>query len=66
MMSLTTPAPEPSLSNALECRHLSKQFRKRPVVHDVSITVNPGEIVGLLGPNGAGKTTMMDVITGKT
>ena len=64
MMSLTTPAPELSLSNALECRHLSKQFRKRPVVHDVSITVNPGEIVGLLGPNGAGKTTSFYIISG--
>ncbi len=64
MMSLTTPAPVSSLSNALECRHLSKQFRKRPVVHDVSITVNPGEIVGLLGPNGAGKTTSFYIISG--
>lgn len=48
----------------LSARHLSKQFRRRQVVRDVSITVNSGEIVGLLGPNGAGKTTSFHMIVG--
>lgn len=36
----------------------------RPLVHDVSLVLNPGEIVGLLGPNGAGKTTTFNLVTG--
>ena len=43
---------------------LHKFYRKRPVVSDVSIEVNPGEVVGLLGPNGAGKTTTFYMIIG--
>ncbi|MBI2992884.1 MAG: LPS export ABC transporter ATP-binding protein [Gammaproteobacteria bacterium] len=48
----------------LTVRHISKSFRKRQVLHDVSLTVNSGEIVGLLGPNGAGKTTSFHMIVG--
>lgn len=44
--------------------HLQKSYRKRKVVNDVSIHVNPGEIVGLLGPNGAGKTTCFYMMAG--
>ena len=36
----------------------------RPLVRDVSLELNPGEVVGLLGPNGAGKTTTFHLITG--
>jgi lipopolysaccharide export system ATP-binding protein len=36
----------------------------RPLVKDVSLTLNPGEVVGLLGPNGAGKTTTFNLVTG--
>ena len=41
----------------LATQHLSKTYGNRPVVKDVSFSVNRGEVVGLLGPNGAGKTT---------
>ncbi len=51
-------------TTGLEARHLGKRFKKRPVVHDVSLTVQRGEVVGLLGPNGAGKTTCFYMITG--
>jgi len=43
---------------------LKKCYRKRCVVNDVSLFVQPGEIVGLLGPNGAGKTTTFYMIVG--
>ena len=43
---------------------LGKSFKKRPVVRDVSLSVQRGEAVGLLGPNGAGKTTCFYMITG--
>ena len=48
----------------LEARHLQKSYGSRKVVHDVSISVKKGEVVGLLGPNGAGKTTSFYMIVG--
>lgn len=48
----------------LETNKLVKAYRARRVVNSVSITVNPGEVVGLLGPNGAGKTTTFYMIVG--
>ncbi|MGH7331299.1 MAG: ATP-binding cassette domain-containing protein, partial [Candidatus Rokuibacteriota bacterium] len=38
---------------------VSKRYGSRTVIHDLSFTVEKGEIVGFLGPNGAGKTTTM-------
>ncbi|MGL4232734.1 MAG: LPS export ABC transporter ATP-binding protein [Casimicrobium sp.] len=43
---------------------LKKRYKARTVVHDVSVTVDSGEVVGLLGPNGAGKTTCFYMIVG--
>ncbi|MEL6568462.1 MAG: LPS export ABC transporter ATP-binding protein [Pseudomonadota bacterium] len=43
---------------------LAKSFGKRQVVHNVSLSLQRGEIVGLLGPNGAGKTTCFYMIMG--
>lgn len=48
----------------LTVRELRKRYRKREVVHNVSLDINSGEIVGLLGPNGAGKTTCFYMILG--
>jgi lipopolysaccharide export system ATP-binding protein len=43
---------------------ISKSFKQRKVVDDVSFTVSPAQIVGLLGPNGAGKTTSFYIVVG--
>ena len=43
---------------------LSKTYKRRPVVRNVSLSLRRGEAVGLLGPNGAGKTTVFYMITG--
>jgi lipopolysaccharide export system ATP-binding protein len=51
-------------SSRLEARHLKKAYGSRKVVHDVSMQVSKGEVVGLLGPNGAGKTTSFYMIVG--
>ncbi len=51
-------------NSGLEARNLAKSFRRRPVLRDVSVSVQRGEAVGLLGPNGAGKTTCFYLITG--
>ncbi|RME34493.1 MAG: LPS export ABC transporter ATP-binding protein [Gammaproteobacteria bacterium] len=48
----------------LSARHLAKSFRSRQVVHDVSLELASGEVVGLLGPNGAGKTTSFHMVVG--
>ncbi len=48
----------------LSANKLSKQYKGRRVVQDVSLEINSGEIVGLLGPNGAGKTTCFYMIVG--
>jgi lipopolysaccharide export system ATP-binding protein len=48
----------------LEAHHLQKAYGSRKVVHDVSVQVDKGEVVGLLGPNGAGKTTSFYMIVG--
>src|SRR5438552_11281709 len=48
----------------LETQELSKAYRGRKVVDDVSVVVEQGEVVGVLGPNGAGKTTTFYMIVG--
>jgi len=48
----------------LYSKGLTKSYKKRTVVSDVSIDVQQGEIVGLLGPNGAGKTTTFYMFVG--
>jgi lipopolysaccharide export system ATP-binding protein len=48
----------------LETIEISKSYRGRRVVDDVSVHVSRGEIVGLLGPNGAGKTTSFYMVVG--
>ena len=50
--------------NSLRATNLSKTFKSRHVVKDVSVYINSGEVVGLLGPNGAGKTTSFYMIVG--
>ena len=56
--------PLDATESCLEARHLQKSYGSRMVVHDVSIAVKKGEVVGLLGPNGAGKTTSFYMIVG--
>ena len=48
----------------LQAAGLTKDYRGRKVVNDVSLELRPGEVVGLLGPNGAGKTTTFYMIVG--
>ncbi len=61
----TRPPLEVVAGNAgLVATGLGKRYRKRPVLRNVSISVQRGEAVGLLGPNGAGKTTCFYLIVG--
>ena len=48
----------------IEVTGLSKRYRERVAVEDLTFTVPEGEILGFLGPNGAGKSTTMKILTG--
>jgi len=50
--------------DGLEVRSIAKAYDRRAVLHDVSLDVHRGEVVGLLGPNGAGKTTCFYSVMG--
>ena len=48
----------------MQLENISKTIDKKEILTNISITVEPGEIVGLIGPNGAGKTTTMKIMSG--
>ena len=62
----TRTAADPSIADVrgLDVRSIAKAYDGRAVLHDVSLTVSRGEVVGLLGPNGAGKTTCFYSVMG--
>ena len=51
-------------NDGLVTLNLGKSYKQRPVLREVSLSVQRGEVVGLLGPNGAGKTTSFYIVTG--
>ncbi len=68
-MNETAAIPRPSdesrlADGGLEVHSIAKSYDKRAVLHDVSLDVHRGEVVGLLGPNGAGKTTCFYSVMG--
>lgn len=62
MDSNKTNSPEEAL---LSVRDLVAGYGRNRVLHEVSLTVAPGEVVALIGANGAGKTTLMSTILGR-
>ena len=52
------------MSAAVICRNVSAGYRQQPVLHDITLTIQAGQMVALLGPNGAGKSTLLRVLTG--
>ncbi len=52
------------MSRKLTVEGLTKSYRGRPVIQDISLQIQSGEVVGLLGPNGAGKTTTFYCVVG--
>jgi lipopolysaccharide export system ATP-binding protein len=63
--TLVRPATEPvPATGGLEVHSIAKAYDRRAVLHDVSLDVHRGEVVGLLGPNGAGKTTCFYSVMG--
>lgn len=52
------------MRHLIEVSHLSKYYGKKAALNNVSLTLEPGKIIGLLGPNGSGKTTLIKVLNG--
>ena len=50
--------------SVLELKHISKHFGAIEAVKDVSLVLEPGEVIGLMGDNGAGKSTLVKMIAG--
>src|SRR6478609_3389685 len=48
----------------IEVQHLTKRYRDRGAVDDLTFSVDEGQVLGFLGPNGAGKSTTMRMLTG--
>lgn len=48
----------------LKIENIDTGYGKKPVIFDLSMTVNPGEIVSIIGPNGAGKSTILKAVSG--
>ena len=61
---MTETASRDNAAWRLECVGVSVRSGGRTVLHDVNLTLRPGESVCLIGPNGAGKTTLMQVLLG--
>lgn len=56
----TLTQPDPSLA----VRHLSVKRNKQPVIHDLSLSANNGDIIGIVGRNGIGKSTFCSALCG--
>ena len=63
-MTNPTPPPGPDGLLAVDIRGVTKRFGPVTAVDDMTLSIEPGEIVAFLGPNGAGKTTTVDMMLG--
>ena len=54
------------MENILECRGLSKKFKKVEAVKGVDLTIEGGKIYGMIGRNGAGKTTLLSMMSAQS
>ena len=52
------------MKHKLAAKNIQKMIGKTQILHDISLYIDSGEVVGLLGPNGAGKTTSFYTICG--
>ena len=70
ILDRTSTVPEPAdpvhpgrLHGAVELRGVRFQYGTRQVLHDVSLKIAPGKMIGLVGPSGAGKSTLINLVS---
>ena len=56
------PAEPGRLQGKIEIRKITFRYGSRQVIHDVNLTIEPGEMIGLVGPSGAGKSTLVNLV----
>lgn len=64
MVAQHSPAPADQLAPLLTVTGLGKSYRRRRVLHDVSLQAYPGQVVAVTGENGSGKTTLLRICAG--
>ncbi|WP_353093272.1 ABC transporter ATP-binding protein [Tissierella praeacuta] len=52
------------MENIIEIKGLTKSYRNKRALNNISLDIEKGKVIGILGPNGSGKTTMIKIITG--
>lgn len=52
------------MTHLLQLHHVTKSYKGKTVIDDLTLTIPSGKIIGLLGPNGSGKTTLIKLING--
>ncbi len=58
----THPVHLPAISGAIEVRGVGFRYGTRAILHDIDLTINPGEMIGLVGHSGSGKSTLVNLI----
>jgi ATP-binding cassette subfamily B protein len=56
------PSPTDAMQGGLELQDVDFRYGNRVVLHNVSLSVRPGEMIGLVGPSGAGKSTLVNLV----